>query len=175
MSSSADATPRRTLLQRGTALVVSAFGLGAATDRVVHAASTQESAAPRPLTLHARRRPVSPAGGNEASGRLLSQGEVLDEAGGVEGAFYTNGFCMQTPFGSSLQAAANLEFQTLNLKDGTLFGIGAPSASAGLERHRAILGGTGRFAGVRGSYVERDSAEGERGAVEFVVTLTLQG
>ena len=173
MSFPADATPRRTLLQRGTALVASAFGLGAVTDRVVHAAATKEPGTPRQMSLRARRRAMSPTGAPEASGRLLSHGDLLDEAGGVEGAFYTNGFCMQTPFGASLQAVSNLEFQTLNLKDGTLFGMGAPSASSGGERHRAILGGTGRFAGVRGSYVERDAAEAERGAVEFVVTLSL--
>ena len=173
MSFPADANPRRTLLQRGTALIASAFGLGAATGGVAHAASVAQPGAPRQMTLRARRRAVSPTNGNEASGRLLSHGDVLDEAGGVEGAFYTNGFCMQTPFGSNVQAAANLEFQTLNLKDGTLFGMGAPSTSSGDERHRAILGGTGRFAGVRGSDVERDAAEGERGAVEFVITLSL--
>lgn len=171
-SATLKASPRRTLLQRGAALLAGAFGAGA-TVGTVHGGSSPDSGTPRQMTLRARRRPLSLPGGTEASGRLLSHGDILDQAGELEGAFYTNGFCMQTPFGSNLQTAANLEFQALNVKDGVLFGIGAPGASAGDERHRAILGGTGRFAGVRGSYVEREVRDGDSGALEFVVTLSL--
>jgi hypothetical protein len=166
-SGSGKGSVRRTLLQRGAALVAGAFGLGTAADNV-QAASMAHPAVLSSLTLRARRRAVSFTAGSEAAGRLLSHGDMLDESGAPVGAFYTNGFCMQTPFGSIL-ASANLEFQTLTLADGTLFGMGAPGASVRNERHRAVLGGTGRFAGARGTYVER---EGEDGSLEFVVTLS---
>jgi hypothetical protein len=87
------------------------------------------------------------------------------------GRFFTSGFCLETPFGPQAAAASNLEFQTFELDGGTLFGIGA--SAGGGERTLAVLGGTGRFAAVRGSYVEKEvpSAHG-RGAVEFVFSLT---
>jgi hypothetical protein len=97
----------------------------------------------------------------------LSHGDLVDDAGASVGAFSTSGFCMQTPFASSLPGSPSLEFQTLSTADGALFGMGAPGPGAAGARHRAILGGTGRFAGIRGTYVERD---GEAGAVEFLVT-----
>jgi hypothetical protein len=100
-------------------------------------------------------------------------GELLDGPEGKRiGQFFTSGFCLETPFGPQPVAASNLEFQTFQLPEGTLFGIGA--AGAGAERTLALLGGTGRFAAARGSYVEREvpSRTPGRDAVEFVLSLT---
>ena len=36
-----------------------------------------------------------------------------------------------------------------------------------------VTGGTGRFAGVRGSYVEREAKDGGQGAIEFALDLSL--
>src|SRR5206468_3799858 len=70
-------------------------------------------------------------------------------------------------------AVSCVEFQTFQLPDGVLFGVGA-GGGAGAQRTWAVLGGTGRFAGARGSYVEREVsvAPAGRGAVEFILTLT---
>jgi hypothetical protein len=60
------------------------------------------------------------------------------------------------------------------LEDGSsLFGIGSAGAPSAAGRSLAILGGTGRFAGARGTYSEREVADGPhgRGSLEFVVTL----
>jgi hypothetical protein len=101
----------------------------------------------------------------------VTYGELLDCPDGCRvGEFYTNG--LETPFGTLAEAASNLEFQTFQLQDGTLFGIG--TTAAGSDRAFAVLGGTGRFAGARGSYVQHvsDGPVG-REAVDFTLTLTV--
>ena len=58
-----------------------------------------------------------------------------------------------TERGPETGAASNLEFHVLQLNDGTLFSIG--SGGGGAERPLAIVGGTNRYAGRSGSYIER--------------------
>jgi len=55
-----------------------------------------------------------------------------------------------------------------------VFGIGAAALNAAADETYAILGGTERYAGARGTYTARTtSAETTgRGAVEFILTLT---
>lgn len=174
---------RRTLLRRGLLVLAGVLGL-AATERTVRGEGGGV-APPRPvgaptsgtLRLYGRRwSPQVPAhlpGQLSVSDHVASYGELLDAPGGVRvGEFCTNGFCPETPYGHRLPVASNIEFQTFTLKDGSLFGIGA--AGGGAEKTYAILGGTGRFAGVRGSYVARTtSAEpAGRSAVEFTLSLT---
>jgi hypothetical protein len=50
--------------------------------------------------------------------------------------------------------ASNLEFHVLQLNDGTLFGIGSGVEDSGAAAPWAIVGGTGRYAGRSGSYVQ---------------------
>src|SRR5262249_35140957 len=123
------------------------------------------------FTFYGRRRPAPPSGG----AHVVRSGELFERPDGpVTGAFHSNGLCLETPFGTHVRAASNIEFQTFTLAEGTLFGIGGSPAAARTEIVPAIVGGTGRFAGVRGSYVERPSAAANArpGTVEFVVTLT---
>jgi hypothetical protein len=168
---------RRTLLQRGLVAIGAAIGVGAGLRR----ASAWADAGPDPrppaseggrtLRLHGRGRTVATAG-KSAGSRSLRRYELLDGPGGRPvGEFFASGFQLETPFGPQPAAASNIELHTFRLGEDTLFGIGAP-APRGPERTHAILGGTGRFAGARGSYVEREvhGAPG-RGRVEFVVTL----
>jgi hypothetical protein len=100
-------------------------------------------------------------------------GELRDAPEGERiGEFFTNAFCLDVPYGVQAAAASNLEFQTFRLPEGTLFGVGAAGAIG--EKHFAVLGGTGRYAGVRGSYVEREAATptAKPGAFEFHLNLT---
>lgn len=147
----AKGTQRRTLLQRGAALLAGGVAL-AGTSRFAGAASPPSAAAARTLTLYARLRPAAP----DAHGRLVASGDLFDRPGGERiGTFYSNAFCAASPFGPQA-AASNLAFQVLELRDGTLFGIGAgdqPGASAS-----AIIGGTNGFAGRSGSCVQRSLA-----------------
>ncbi len=104
---------------------------------------------------------------------MVRCGELRDAPdGGQIGEFFTNAFCLDMPYGVQTAAASNLEFQTFRLPEGTLFGVGAAGGSG--EKHFAVLGGTGRYAGVRGSYVEREarSTTTKPGAFVFDFNLT---
>jgi hypothetical protein len=171
MMSDAKDAGRRTLLQRGLALLGGGAAVLAGTrwGRVEAAAPTPT---PQTLTLYARKRPLA---AQSSDTRLVASGDLFDTPAGETsvGAFYTNCFCLGTPFGPHTTADANLEFQVLHLKDGTLFGIsGGGNAHAGVTMH-AIVGGTNRYAGARGSYTERPAGPGaaDHGMLEFIVTL----
>ena len=64
-----------------------------------------------------------------------------------------------------------LELHTFKLRDGTIIGSGTSGA---LEGEFAILGGTGRYAGARGTYVARHNRRelGGDGTAEFRFQLT---
>ena len=126
----------------------------------------------RTLRLYGRSRTVAVAG-KSLSSRALRRCELLDgPEGRPVGEFFASGFQLETPFGPQPAAASNIELHTFRLGEDTLFGIGVPAPRL-RERTHALLGGTGRFTGARGSYVERDVEGGApgRGRVEFVVTL----
>jgi hypothetical protein len=167
-------TPRRTLLQRGLALLGGALGVGAVGGEV-HARTAASDTA-HTLHLLGRRRPAArlAKGARAASPHVVASGDLLDAPDGQTiGSFHTNGFSLETTLGAPLAAESNIAFQTFSLADGTLFGLGSgPSASG--ERTCAILGGTGRYAGAHGTYVERAASSGrkDRDAIEFTFTLT---
>ena len=146
-------TKRRTLLQRGAALLAGGVAL-AGTTRLAGAKPAAESP-PKTLTLYARLRP---AAAHDAHGRIIASGDLLDRADGERiGSFYSNAFCAASPFGGAQAASSNLAFQVLELGGGTLFGIGSgvdtPEGQA-----LAIIGGTSQFAGRSGSCVQRSIA-----------------
>ncbi len=176
-------TPRRTLLQRGLALL--AVGVAAATgSRVIRAdgriaAKPDGRSDPEPggttLRLYTRPRPIAspprPArAGQSDHARQLTAGELLDAPDGRRiGTVHTNCFCPAAPF-SAQPSASDLEFQVMQMDDGTLFGMCGGAAERG-AKVRAIVGGTGRYAGARGVYIERPAEAAGRDVVEFVVTL----
>jgi len=169
-------TGRRTLLQQGLALLGGgvAFAAGTRWARGTPAQAAPSGAAP--LTFYARIRPVSGSlhSGTHGDTRLIASGELLDAPGGKRiGDFSTNCFCLGTPFGPHATAASNVEMQVLQLQDGTIFGMSAPNPAGGPKIH-AIVGGTARYAGARGTYVQQAAATPARGheLVEFVVSIT---
>jgi hypothetical protein len=95
---------------------------------------------------------------------------LLDRPGGVKiGEFFSALFALGSPFGTP--DATQLEYHTFNLHDGTIIGLG--TAGAGGESEYAIVGGTGRFAGARGTYVARQRARelGGDGTADFRLNL----
>ena len=163
---------RRTLLQRGLALVGGALGVGAMGGEV-HGRSAAVSSPT--FQLVGRRRPAArPAKrGHSASHHVVLSGDLLDASGEKTiGSFHTNGFCLEAAFGPSLPAQSNIAFETFALAEGTLFGLG-PGPSAGGDRTCAVIGGTGRYAGAHGTYTERASSvpSARKGSVEFLFTL----
>lgn len=166
MTTGSTGTKRRTLLQRGMALLAGGAAI-AGTSRWAGAASPPPSTAPSStLTLYARRRPA--AHQHSADGRLVASGDLLDGPyGQTIGTFHSNCFCLTSPFGVQ-PSAANLELHVLQLKDGTLFSMGSGLDTSG-ERLLAIVGGTDRFAGRSGTYVQRSIAVEGRGDVRQLI------
>jgi hypothetical protein len=168
MTTGSTGTKRRTFFQRGLALLAGGTAL-AGTARWAGAAPPAEAAAPgNTLTLYARSRPVA---GHQhgADARIVASGDLLDGPDGARvGTFYTNCFCVPTPFGVQASAASTLEFHVLQLQDGTLFSMGSGSAAA--EQRLAIIGGTDRFAGRSGVYMQRAIAAGRGDLRELTIT-----
>jgi hypothetical protein len=172
-------TDRRTLLGRALTLLAGVFGFTMIDNR----AAAKESASlasqrGEPVRLYARHWRVHALGnvsGNSsgAGPRMIAQGELSDRPDGEKlGEFHSTRFCLESAFGYNAQSASNLEFQTFKMKDGVLFGMAAGAPELECEGAHAILGGTGRFAGVRGSYVICRNAQDAQGPMEIVLTLT---
>lgn len=106
----------------------------------------------------------------------LVYGELLDapalENGAKVGELYATCTCVNAPFGPGPLAASFLEQHTLNLQDGTLLASGT---SQGDDGTFAIVGGTGRYTGARGSYLARQAplGRGGDGTAELTITLIL--
>jgi hypothetical protein len=171
MTTGSTGTKRRTLLQRGAALLAGGAAL-AGTAKWAGAASPPQ-APPHTLTVYARARPIA-AHQQGTDGRIVGSGDLLNGPTGERiGTFYTNCFCVPTPFGMPAAAASNLEFHVLQLPEGTLFSIGSGFEAAG-ERRLAIVGGTDYFAGRSGTYVQR-SVAGDIGDDVRQLTVTFAG
>lgn len=178
MENSWRGTGRRTLLQRALALMAGGVAFGSGVRLTRGSPVRAEAAADPSLTVYARTRPfVVPPNGRgsvTATGTLMASGDLLDAPDGKSiGSFVTNCLCV---IGSAAHNVAHptLEFQALQLKDGTLYGMCAGPGPDGAKSH-AIVGGTGRFTGARGTYVERAAAthSGRYDVIQFVVTLAV--
>lgn len=167
---------RRSILKSGALVLAGAIGFDGLSKESVAEAASADGGGSTTLTLYGRQWQMYAAG--RRTGAIPAQGdraamfgEFLDAEGGRKvGEFYAACFCVDSPFGASPFSAANVEMHTLNLEGGTIIGMG--SASTG-ENEYAIVGGTGRFLGARGSYVARQRPWelGGDGTAEFVITL----
>jgi hypothetical protein len=178
MEKSSRGTGRRTLLQRALALVAGGVALGSGVRLTRGSPVHAETAADPSLIVYARTRPfvVPPSGRPAASAAStqVSSGELLDAPDGKAiGSFVTNCIC---EVGGTVLGIAHpsLEFQALELREGTLYGMCSGPGPDGSKCH-AIVGGTGRFAGARGAYVERAVAtqSTRHDVIQFVVTLAV--
>jgi hypothetical protein len=173
-------SPRRSILKRGLLVVGGAIGLGSISRvpeaRAQQAEGRSDAPASTTLTLHGRdwhlfaadlRRGEVPEKGD----RVAVYGELLAQQEGEKvGEFYASCVVVNSPFGVSPLAAASLEIHTFNLADGTITGMGTALAD---ESVFAIIGGTGRYLGARGSYVARQQPIelGGDGTARFDLTL----
>lgn len=162
------------MLKRGLLLIGGAFGLSAAGAQARPLAL--EAGRPTRLELKGRHwRLVAPgrsAGQLPDRGeRMSALGELLDRRGQNKvGEFYSAYFATLSPFGKTPFAAGAVEMHTFNLKDGTILGMGSHWGGAGTY---AIVGGTGRYLGARGSYTARQAPLelGGNGTADFVIDL----
>jgi hypothetical protein len=155
---------RRGALARGLAVLGGLIGLGAS-----EAGAARASAS---LVLYGRNVAGDSRGRSvpERGDRLTLRGELLDAHGRAIGELHGAVLTLRGP-GARDSDAERLELHTFELRDGTIVGSGTSGA---LEGEFAILGGTGRYAGARGTYVARHNRRehGGDGTAEFRLTLT---
>lgn len=174
------ATRRRDVLIRGgSALLGAAVGAAALPVRSQPVAAVAAHAAPR--VLYGRRWQISSRDARKgelpAEGvRMLIRGELYDApAGGAKvGDFFASAHRLGTLGKAHPHSPGSLELHTFVFADGsTLVGSGIASAAAASEGEFAIVGGTGRYVGARGSYRAQQSHRelGGTGTATFALTL----
>lgn len=173
-------TTRRDALKRGLLIGAGAAGVAIAGGAVT---VTALSAGSRSFTIHgrswsisspARRRGELPTSGEQ----MLIEGElVANPSGPAVGRFYATHLAVASPGTTAVEAPASLETHHFDLGDGTIVGTGVASRDHALPDAFAILGGTGAYAGVRGSYVATQSPleTGGDGTATFTFTLIREG
>jgi hypothetical protein len=169
---------RRSLLTRGLVLVGGAVGVGAGT---AAARPAQEAAGPKPLpeTLTLAGRNWSLSTPERKPGERIRPGdhgtvtgELIDPSSKQHrGSFYASRLAFHSGLGRTPEADAAVELHTFKLDDGTIMGMG--SAFPG-ETVYAIVGGTGRYAGARGTYAAQQHLRelGGNGTAHFVLNLS---
>jgi hypothetical protein len=105
---------------------------------------------------------VAPGELPAASDARVPQGTLVDKRGRELGSFRA---------AALLGTGSPVQLHTFDLADGTILGIGSDGVH---ENPFAIVGGTGRYAGVSGTYVAKQSPRelGGDGTAEFTLTLT---
>lgn len=153
------ASTRRGLLRSAALLAVGAVAAGVGLQRTAPATEAAARSVPAAgsaggattLMLHGRGWYLTGAGHRQGAvpqegERGAVSGELVDPAtGDVAGTFRSACF-------HGGRDASDLELQTFDLGDGMLVGMGASRNGEGTY---AVIGGTGRFAGARGTYVAR--------------------
>jgi hypothetical protein len=164
---------RRGLLGRGLVVALGAIGLGAVKGPAAAGAATRPEGSSWTLRLYARQlhlhAPERVAGQVPTKGdRHTGYAQLLNKRKGrVIGHFTAANLALDSPFAHT----GSLEIHTFHLAEGTIHGLGA--TTRGAEGHFVVLGGTGRYSGVTGSYVARQYARelGGNGTAEFQLTL----
>jgi hypothetical protein len=189
------ATKRREALKYGLGMVGAAVGLGAAGK--VLAAQPASEAEPKQATSSGSQFVLYGAAwriGSEdlrrgelprAGTRLIARGEILDKPANEKsrqkareksqkvGDFFATYYQVNAPGKVAAHEPGSLELHTFVLPEGTILGSGLASAAADSEGVFAIIGGTGRYLGARGSYVARQSYAdfGGNGTASFTFNL----
>ena len=97
-------------------------------------------------------------------------GELYEPSGERAGEFYSTNVGTDSPFQITGEGRGTFEIHTLSLAGGTIVGVGI---GGGSERSFAIVGGTGKYAGARGSYLARQDTYGLGGDGKAEILLTL--
>lgn len=161
---------RRQILRRGAlgaaSVAAVAVAAGAATQPRVAPVS---AAAPRTMRLIGRDWHSDTAKLPGKGEQYTVYGELHDPAGGKVGEFFSTNIGVDSPFQVTGQGIGAFEMHTLTLPGGTIVGVGI---GGGSERSYAIVGGTGKYAGARGSYLARQDTYGLGGDGKAELLLT---
>jgi hypothetical protein len=176
-------TDRRQALKRGLTLMAYAAGIGAASEVASARASGPISESPpSPSTLILRGRHWRITSQDLKRGqlptegaRMMARGELVDgsKSGRKIGHFFATYYRLSNPGKVPISEPGSLELHTFVLAEGTILGSGTANAAIDSEGHFAIIGGTGRYQGVKGSYTARQSYRELGGDGKATFTLTL--
>lgn len=171
------ATNRREALGRAFALLGAAVGFGAARKDLAAAPREENTADSSSKGINKDKQLVLQARGLRISSQDLRRGEL--PPAGVRmtaraeivsvsaksrkasdrkaGDFFATYHRVNTPGKVADREPGSLEQHTFILSEGTIFGTGVSTSGMDGEGQFAIIGGTGRYHGARGSYVARQS------------------
>ena len=165
---------RRTILKRGAigaaSVAAVAVGAGAATTASKTVAARAVSPGAQTLRLIGRAWHTDTKKLPGKGEQFTVYGELHAPAGGKVGEFFSTNVGVDSPFQITGEGVGTFEIHTLSLEGGTIVGVGIGS---GLEKSYAIVGGTGRYAGARGSYLARQDTYGLGGDGKAELLLTL--
>ncbi len=158
------------MLKRGLALLGAAVGVHALSN--LDASDLAAALTVRGRDFHLLRAPSAgplPQRGDAGT----ASGALGDDAGEVIGTFHGSRVAVDVPGAVGVDAPSALEWHSLNLPGGTIFGTGTSSHSVDAGDTFAIVGGTGAFAGATGSYTAylRHHELGGDGTAEFQINL----
>lgn len=137
-------------------LVAGAFGIGAGAGAgAASVGADTAQAAPEQIRLYGHNwvlhRQDRKPGARLAPGERGSvYGDLVDEHGSRVGSFYGSRMAVQSGLAGPVEADGSMELHTFKLEGGTLLGVGS---SIDGESIFAIAGGTGTYAGMRGTYI----------------------
>jgi hypothetical protein len=168
-----DGHTRKSVVRRGLLLLGGAVGLGAGAGVAVANRSDEGSEQTIKLEGHAWRltTPGRRLGDRVEPGDASTvHGEFRDRAGNVVGSFLGSRVAAPST-GGGLVADSSLELHTFKLADGTILGMGSSILG---ESVFSVVGGTGRYAGARGSYTAKQGIHelGGDGTASFELNLT---
>jgi hypothetical protein len=84
--------------------------------------------------------------------QTLLRGTLTNDVGERVGEVFASALTMPGPLDAGAPHTPRLEIQNFHLADGTILGMGTTFAQADLPNVYTIIGGSGRYAGVRGGY-----------------------
>jgi hypothetical protein len=102
--------------------------------------------------------------------RYSVYGELTNGNGDKVGEFFSQNVGVDSPFQITGEGTGAFEIHTLTLPGGTIVGVGV---GGGRERNFAVVGGTGKYSGARGSYLARQDTYGLGGDGKAEILLTL--
>lgn len=170
------ATNRREAMLKGAALIGAAAGASTLRSRPAAGEPVRAGA----MVLYGRHwhidsRDIRKGQQPPAGVRMLVRGDLMDQpkGGRAVGQFFATYYRLNTPGKVAGLEPGSLELHTFVFPDGTLIGSGVAPAAHGSEAQFALVGGTGRFHGARGSYSARQNhlELGGDGTATFTLTL----
>jgi hypothetical protein len=173
-------TTRRVIIRRGALTAAGLLGLKAVGPAAAPAAA--QAAEATTLTLLGRNwcsyAHGKPPGELPAKGdRMVASGDLHATSDGEKvGEFHAALFHLGAPGQVGPTGAGSLELHTIVLPEGSIIGTGTATPDADAHDLFAVLGGTGRYAGVQGTYTLRQGYRelGGDGTAELTLHLVVR-